>query len=656
MSRHHGVLSLLVVGLTLSSAAQQEQPLQPQPRPPVFRAGAHYVRVDAYPTGKDGKIIEGLTKDDFEIYEDGKPQAIENSEFITFDTWTPDAERKDPRTQQDAYDLLADPTWRVFVIVIDRPAYGMTGQHYMRGPLHQFIDRNLGPRDLFGLLTTENSAADLVLGQQTTVANAVLDRPEWRVPRNPQLEDRFSVYHECGLTSLIGRRMLDDTYLLLEGLVKILGLIREEKKSIVFVADGLATPGPSRGGGPMGLGLPDMPKIGITNGRLGEIPRPGDRIGGPNRSSMCAAERMKLVNMDFQQRFRDLLRDARQANVSFYPISPSGLQGIPFLERGGFDMGAYRAQTNRTDSLLTLASETDGLAIVNTNDLAGGMRRIANDVAAYYVLGYYTTNTTWDGKPRSIKVRLKPKRNTVRARRQYLAPSLTEIAALSAAASPKPPSPPSAEEIALAGLARAKPSAAFVPYAARAGTELSVVLEVPAGASAWSAGTVIDVLAESSDGEVLGSGRQELKSGGRFAIVRLPLSTPAPLRSGMVKVRTEGMVLTDRFAVPPATSLVGDPIVFRNGTPAAVLTCARTDVLRLEWPVLDAIETRQARLLDRKGQPLPIPVNLEDDASRPRRLVTELTLAPLARGDYLVELTVAAGTVTERKLLAVRVK
>ena len=158
------------------------------------------------------------------------------------------------------------------------------------------------------------------------------------------------------------------------------------------------------------MGLPDMPKIGITNGRIGAVPRPGDRTGSSNASSMCAGERMRLTNMDFQQRFRDLLRDARQANVAFYPISPAGLQGVPFSERGGFDMDAYRAQNMRTDSLRSLASETDGIAIVNTNDLAGGMRRIANDVQAYYVLGYYTTNTTWDGKVRSIKVRLKPKR------------------------------------------------------------------------------------------------------------------------------------------------------------------------------------------------------------------------------------------------------
>jgi hypothetical protein len=114
----------------------------------VFRAGAHYVRVDAYPT-RDGKIIEGLTKDDFEIFEDGAPQAIESSEYITFDTWTPEAERKDPSTQEESYGLAADSRYRVFVIVIDRAAYDMRGM-YVEPGLHESLDRNLGPHDLFG--------------------------------------------------------------------------------------------------------------------------------------------------------------------------------------------------------------------------------------------------------------------------------------------------------------------------------------------------------------------------------------------------------------------------------------------------------------------------------------------------------------------------
>src|SRR5690606_3928374 len=43
---------------------------------------------------------------------------------------------------------------------------------------------------------------------------------------------------------------------------------------------------------------------------------------------------------------------------------------------------------NRVESLRALAVNTDGLAIVDTNDLDGGFRRIADDLTSYYLLGY----------------------------------------------------------------------------------------------------------------------------------------------------------------------------------------------------------------------------------------------------------------------------
>ena len=65
-----GVAAALVV--SLSGQSQDGKPQQP----PVFRSGAHYVRVDAYPA-RDGRPILGLTSTDFELLEDGKPQTIE---------------------------------------------------------------------------------------------------------------------------------------------------------------------------------------------------------------------------------------------------------------------------------------------------------------------------------------------------------------------------------------------------------------------------------------------------------------------------------------------------------------------------------------------------------------------------------------------------
>src|SRR5437763_682248 len=116
---------LIAVGIAAAAFPQTPQ------RPPVFRAGAHYVRVDAYPAGKDGRIIQGLTKDDFRIFEDGQPQVIESSEFITFDTWTPEAERHDPPNQEAGFALAADASYRVFGVVIDRAAFDMVGWNVM---------------------------------------------------------------------------------------------------------------------------------------------------------------------------------------------------------------------------------------------------------------------------------------------------------------------------------------------------------------------------------------------------------------------------------------------------------------------------------------------------------------------------------------------
>jgi len=406
---------------------------------PVFRGGTQLVRVDAYPTGKDGHIIEGLTADDFEVFEDGAAQKVDTFEFDHFDTWTPDADRRDPRTQQDAYDLAADPSWRVFVIVIDRAAYGtIEGQRALRGPLHEFLDRDLGPKDLFGLLTTENDWTDLTLGQTTTTADAILDSHGWL--ESPEYQERLDFAARC----TGGRKRLDDTYALLEGLVKLLGQIREEKKSILFVSNTLATPGPSReparGSGPLGLPIPAGPRGGLTGGAHPGATAHGDAVGGRSSAQDCQAERMRLANIDFLKRFHDLLEDARRANVAFYPISPHGLEaprthldtsGVPSV---GQTLRELDLIEHRDDTFLTLAENTDGIAVVNTNDVTKGVRRIAADMQAYYILGYYPTNAKWDGTVRNIKVRLKSTGKTIRARHQYRAPTEADMS--------PPPTPP----------------------------------------------------------------------------------------------------------------------------------------------------------------------------------------------------------------------
>ena len=147
--------ALLLLPLTQppQTATPPPQPTQAQQRP-VFRGGTHFVRVDAYPV-RDGRIVEGLKPEDFEVLEDGKPQAVENFEFIKSPPFAVDAERRDPNTKEEGDRWADDPRVRVFVIYLDTVHTKFYGSHEARRPLTDFVRRVIGPMDLFGVMTPE---------------------------------------------------------------------------------------------------------------------------------------------------------------------------------------------------------------------------------------------------------------------------------------------------------------------------------------------------------------------------------------------------------------------------------------------------------------------------------------------------------------------
>ena len=549
-----GTLVFIPAGPRPVQGQQATAPPQTQAQQrPVFRGGTHFVRVDAYPV-RDGKIVEGLGAGDFEILEDGRPQQVESLDFVRFDTFTPEAERIEPRTQREGFDMAADPRNRVFVIFVDLAFSQSAGAFtptnsikHIEQPLAQFLDRILTPHDLFGFMTSRNSAKDLVLQRKTAVTKDQIAEA-WRASFIGIDEADNLSRCDCGnvvgeaclamLERLKARYRAEGTYTALESLVDQLGSIREERKSIILVTDLLPRFRPdqtiltTRG--------PKLPRTGINNGRLGtheNAPIAGD-------ATYCASEFQRLANLDLDPRYKELLRQARRQNVSFYPITPGGLQAPVSLP-------AILAQERATDDFRTLAQETDGIAIVNTNDLKGGINRIGDDLAAYYVLGYYTTNTKWDGGIRKIQVKDKTGK-VIRARREYRAPTPEEIAALAA---------------------------------------------------------------------------------------------PKPARSG------------GRAGEAKQAALLGEPAIFVNNQSVRTLTCSRTDRVRIEFTPPSPLEGKVARLLDARGQPMPLQVNVSDDETRtPRRLIVTLSLAPLARGTYQIELNATAAGATERRLVPLQVQ
>jgi hypothetical protein len=297
--------------------------------------------------------------------------------------------------------------------------------------------------------------------------------------------------------------------------------------------------------------------------------------------------------------------------------------------------------------------------------LAKGLHRIADDIGAHYLLGYYTTNDNWDGKIRKITVRLKPRGTQIAARHEYRAPTKAEMAALSATRDPHVTARSPAIAEALGTLSRIRPSAQFFAYGAVNDRTMTVTIEVPSeavDAGRWSEGGTLELIADSADGQLVGTATGKLLANGR-AIVTMPLDGTARPSNLFVRVRADGESITERVPLVAQTAtLVGDPIAYRSGPrgtgiPVASFLFTRQERVRLDWPVAAGVDKYDARLLDQFGQPLQARPDLRAvDGTSGKHVIGEMALAPLGRGDYVIELTVAAGEKVEQKLTAFRVR
>ena len=107
------------------------------------------------------------------------------------------------------------------------------------------------------------------------------------------------------------------------------------------------------------------------------------------------------------------------------------------------------------------------------------------------------------------------------------------------------------------------------------------------------------------------------------------------------------------------------PLLFRRGVttgnrvlPAADLRFSRTERVRLELPVEADAKPGAGRVLDRAGQPMQVPVTVGerlDEATGQRWITADVVLAPLAGGDYAIEVEVVGASRSQRIISAIRV-
>jgi VWFA-related protein len=336
---------------------------------------------------KKGNPIGGLTAKDFTVTEDGVPQTIKIAEYQEIPTT--DAPVVTPGTPENItiYNRLSRTQ-----VAPETPG---TLKYRDRRLMALYFDMsNMPPADQMRAL----AAAETFIRKNMTQA------------------DLLSILRYSGGSVDVLQDFTSDRDHLLSILETM--VVGEGQGSVESVSDASA----ADTGAAFGQDDSEF-NIFNTDRQLAALQTAAQMLGKLNEKKQLLyfASGMRLNGVDNQAQLHATVDAAIRAGVAIWTLDARGLvasaplgdatQGSP----GGAAMytgGAALANTTRfqqsQDTLFALAGDTGGKAFLDNNDLTKGIVQAQQSESNYYILGYYTTNTTLNGKFRKVKVTVNP--------------------------------------------------------------------------------------------------------------------------------------------------------------------------------------------------------------------------------------------------------
>jgi VWFA-related protein len=420
----------LLLIVTLVTIATAQQPSAPQP----IRSGTQVVEVDVRVL-KDGAFVTDLGPADFEIAEDGVPQKIQSVVLIT---GTPSSASSAPSAPSAPVAPapsapsapLAPSAPSVWVFVFDTAHLTPGPMQRARDAIVTFIDEKFREGDLGGIVVDGKMANNRLTADRASLKQAAaavkipgdlrsrqLELREW-----PRLQDEFEAYRIANndreaIANAVTRACADDPDACRRSPPDM--QVRQKARQLVD-----------------GYRVATTQTLNVVNALSAGLARvPG------SKTVVFLSEGFVMQGLD--QQLRQAAGQAASAGARFYTIDVRGLNtgsgsqiiDQPLVDNAAGAPGRFDMQSDGTNSL---AVDTGGFAIRNQNNFGRALDEIQRDAGTYYVVGYAPTNATFDGKYRSISVKVARPNVKVRARRGYLAVTPAALLHSTSAVATKP--------------------------------------------------------------------------------------------------------------------------------------------------------------------------------------------------------------------------
>jgi VWFA-related protein len=361
----------------------------PQTPEVILRTTTRLVQINVIVT-KGGAPVPRLKKEDFQVFDNGKRQEIQQ---FSEDTRAilPSAVAPLPKgTFTNQLEQRSGTPAAVTVILLDALNTKFSDQTYARQQVLKFLSQ-IQPEDRVAIYTLDSRGLKVLHDYTTDSAELVVRLAKYRAASTgPDTLSEFSDPLN-GFLASGGNRL--ETALLRDDRIK------QTLHALEFIAGNLASlPGRKNliwvsSAFPLQIGFSESAVSGT---------------GVPTAQSRRAAMAHSPASSDSWTPGTDrAIRALNNANLAIYPVDARGME-LPAMASASSDglPGSSSRFYNNQQAMGELAGRTGGRAFWNTNDIAGAIRTAVADSAVTYTLGFYPQNDKFDNSFHDLKVKL----------------------------------------------------------------------------------------------------------------------------------------------------------------------------------------------------------------------------------------------------------
>ena len=405
------VLAAAGLCIAIGAFAQTAPPPKPSPTPdqqvssPVTESiSVDITNIEVVVTDSKGNRVTSLTRDDFEVRQDGVIQPITNfygvdGQKVTFS----DGKTIALDSKEEAPPDLPKELKAKYIIYIDNLNIQPQNRNRMFKRLKEWVQQSIGPRAEAEVISYNRSLktrqkftseAGIVVGVLEDIERETGGGTPLAGDRKDAIQrinDSQSEAQAISIADTYSKALRNDLEFTVDAIKNTLNGLAgiEGRKILIYVSEGLPQ-------------------------------EAGAELYDTIQRKYTTASTLQQFEYDMSARYASIIQAANAQGVTIWALDASGLQTDSMTSAENRYMESrpsdFLMRQNQQGPIQLIAEQTGGMAAINTNDWKSSLDELSRDFSSFYSLGYRSARSAGD-RPHSIDVTVKRKGLHVRSRK-----------------------------------------------------------------------------------------------------------------------------------------------------------------------------------------------------------------------------------------------